>query len=119
VSHDRYFLNRVADLLIVFANGTTEVVYGNYDTYELLRQAREGRRAARRQPAGGERQERIARATTSDAKSAKRKRKFPYRKVAGTRSGHRRDGKKIANLEAALQSPDVYPRRAPPPRHDV
>ena len=41
VSHDRYFLNRVADLLIVFADGTTEVVYGNYDTYELLRQARE------------------------------------------------------------------------------
>src|SRR5262249_48669074 len=41
VSHDRYFLNRVTDLLIVFANGTTEVVYGNYDTYELLRQARE------------------------------------------------------------------------------
>src|SRR5262249_39519324 len=30
VSHDRYFLNRVADLLIVFADGTTEVVYGNY-----------------------------------------------------------------------------------------
>src|SRR5205823_8632463 len=41
VSHDRYFLNRVADLLVVFADGTTEVVYGNYDTYELLRQARE------------------------------------------------------------------------------
>lgn len=41
VSHDRYFLNRVADLMIVFADGTTEVVYGNYDTYELLRNARE------------------------------------------------------------------------------
>ena len=41
VSHDRYFLNRVADLMIVFADDTTEVVYGNYDTYELLRQARE------------------------------------------------------------------------------
>jgi ATP-binding cassette subfamily F protein 3 len=41
VSHDRYFLNRVADLLIVFADGTTEVVHGNYDTYETLRQARE------------------------------------------------------------------------------
>src|SRR5262245_27613160 len=40
VSHDRYFLNRVADLLIVFADGTTEVVHGNYDTYELLRQSR-------------------------------------------------------------------------------
>ena len=37
VSHDRYFLNRVADLMIVFADDTTEVVYGNYDTYELLR----------------------------------------------------------------------------------
>ena len=42
VSHDRYFLNRVVDLLVVLeGNGRSEVVYGNYDTYELLRAARD------------------------------------------------------------------------------
>ena len=38
VSHDRYFLNQVADLLIVFAGpDEVQVVHGNYDTYERLR----------------------------------------------------------------------------------
>ena len=48
VSHDRYFLNRVADLLIVLEPGKVEVVYGNYDTYELLRATREAEEAAER-----------------------------------------------------------------------
>src|SRR5262249_50128476 len=34
VSHDRYFLNRVVDLLIVLEDGRAQVVPGNYDTYE-------------------------------------------------------------------------------------
>lgn len=37
VSHDRYFLNRVADHLIVFEADRVRVVEGNYDTYEHLR----------------------------------------------------------------------------------
>src|SRR5204863_1042230 len=38
VSHDRYFLNRVVDLLIVLdGEGNAEVIHGNYDTYELMR----------------------------------------------------------------------------------
>ncbi len=37
VSHDRYFLNRVVDLLVVFEGDRVQVVHGNYDTYELLR----------------------------------------------------------------------------------
>ena len=41
VSHDRYFLNRVVDLLIVLEPNRCEVVYGNYDTYELLHESRE------------------------------------------------------------------------------
>jgi ATP-binding cassette subfamily F protein 3 len=110
VSHDRYFLNRVADLLIVFANGTTEVVYGNYDTYELLRQAREsatkasgGRKADEAPPArkgGG--------GAPSEDKPAKRKRKFPYRKVPDLEADIATAEKKVTDLEAALQAPDVY-----------
>ncbi len=47
VSHDRYFLNRVADHLIVLEADRVRVVEGNYDTYEHLR------RTAWAQPAGG------------------------------------------------------------------
>jgi ATP-binding cassette subfamily F protein 3 len=109
VSHDRYFLNRVADLLIVFADGTTEVVYGNYDTYELLRQAREDATKAsggRKPPEGAKETSRAPAA--SDAKPAKRKRKFPYRKVPDLEADIATTEKKIADLESALQTPEVY-----------
>jgi ATP-binding cassette subfamily F protein 3 len=112
VSHDRYFLNRVADLLIVFAGGTTEVVYGNYDTYELLRQARE---EAAKQAGGGRKaaaeprdENRGTAPSGSPDKPAKRKRKFPYRKVPDLEADIAATEKKIADLEAALQTPDVY-----------
>ncbi len=114
VSHDRYFLNRVADLLIVFADGTTEVVYGNYDTYELLRQARENAAPSRKPDTGRRTEENAAPKSGSDntpandGKPAKRKRKFPYRKVPDLEADIAKTEKKITELEAALQSPDVY-----------
>ncbi len=112
VSHDRYFLNRVADLMIVFADGTTEVVYGNYDTYELLRNAREqaakasGGRKSTEEANPGRKSGGVAPAT-GDAK-AKPKRKFPYRKVPDIEADIAKTEKKIATHEAALQTPDVY-----------
>src|SRR5262249_18749554 len=48
VSHDRYFLNQVADLLIVLdAQGGSQVIHGNYDTYELMRAQQEEARKER------------------------------------------------------------------------
>ena len=113
VSHDRYFLNRVADILIVFANGTTEVVYGNYDTFELLRQSREkagdGKANAGRKSGGAAEKAGPGRESGgSDAKPAKRKRQFPYRKVPDIEADIAAAEKKLADLEAAMQSPDVY-----------
>src|SRR5262245_1944462 len=105
VSHDRYFLNRVADLLIVFADGTTEVVYGNYDTYELLRASREdakasgGRQAPEEKASGGRK---------PPEQQQKRKRKFPYRKVPDIEADIATTEKKVADLEASLQTPEVY-----------
>ena len=112
VSHDRYFLNRVADLLIVFANGTTEVVYGNYDTYELLRQARE--KAGAGEPVSAGRKQKDADSPVGAGRKStvgstpKRKRKFPYRKVSDLEADIAVAEKKVADLENALQSPDVY-----------
>src|SRR5262249_6414666 len=38
VSHDRYFLNRVVDMLLVLeGGGWVRVIHGNYDTYERMR----------------------------------------------------------------------------------
>src|SRR5262249_38085285 len=83
VSHDRYFLNRVVDLLIVLADGKSQVVHGNYDTYELLRAAQEAARkeaqaTQARKGGGAAAPSRLA----PPAKTAKPKRKFPFRKVA-------------------------------------
>ncbi len=109
VSHDRYFLNRVADLLIVFANGTVEVVYGNYDTYELLRQSRESQASTERKAGNSEvPPARKSSSEASETKPAKRKRKFPYRKVPELEADIAVAEKTVATLEAALQSPDVY-----------
>jgi ATP-binding cassette subfamily F protein 3 len=105
VSHDRYFLNRVADLLIVFADGTTEVVHGNYDTYELLRQSRG-------QESGGRRAEPEKTTTSREPQRPesprKRKRKFPFRKVSELEADIAAFEKKVGELETALQTPEVY-----------
>ncbi len=48
VSHDRYFLNRVVDLLLVLdGRGNTQVIHGNYDTYELMRAQQEAAATSR------------------------------------------------------------------------
>jgi ATP-binding cassette subfamily F protein 3 len=105
VSHDRYFLNRVADLLIVLdGNGGSEVVYGNYDTYELLRAARE--QAAKAAPAVSREAKPSAGATTQS--KPKRKRKYPFKKAADVEADIAACEAQIADLEAALLTPEVY-----------
>src|SRR5262249_27110601 len=47
VSHDRYFLNRVVDLLVVLeGEGRARVIHGTYDTYERMRALQEEAKAA-------------------------------------------------------------------------
>jgi ATP-binding cassette, subfamily F, member 3 len=110
VSHDRYFLNAVADLLIVMEPGKVEVVYGNYDLYESLRATREAEEAAERKKkanpptvTAGNRSE----AATSN-KPPKRKRKFPYRKVEELERDVMEQEELVAELEGRLASPEIY-----------
>ena len=105
VSHDRWFLNRVVDLLIVFEGGSkVQVVYGNYDTYELLRANQDAAAA-----------EKGVRKSTGDkksppptSKSAKRKRKFPYRKVEEIEGDIATCEVKIRQYEEAIADPELY-----------
>ncbi len=104
VSHDRYFLNRVVDLLIVFEpSGRVEVVYGNYDMYELLRA---GRIAAGMIDETETKETRTEKASTTT--KVKRKRKFPYRKADDVEAEIASTEALIVDLEAALISPEIY-----------
>ncbi|MCI0463814.1 MAG: ABC-F family ATP-binding cassette domain-containing protein, partial [Gemmataceae bacterium] len=107
VSHDRYFLNRVVDLLIVLGDdGTVRVIHGNYDTYERMRavQAEAQKEAnARKQPAV----EKPAAASGPPAKP-KRKRRFPYRKVEDLEADIAEQEAGLRELERQLASPDLY-----------
>jgi ATP-binding cassette subfamily F protein 3 len=108
VSHDRYFLNRVVDLLVVLeGNGKAQVVHGNYDTYELLRttQATAAPRVNHRAPTPAPR-------TAPATKPAPRKRRFPFRKIEDLEADIARHESRVAELEAALATPDLY--RDPP-----
>ncbi len=105
VSHDRYFLNRVVDLLIVFEPNRIEMVYGNFDTYELLRANREN---AAKEAAEKAAPKKEAATKTAIAPGGKRKRKYPYRKAGELET-------EIADLEAlmmemetTLTRPEVY-----------
>ena len=51
VSHDRYFVNRVADHLIVFEPAGVRVIEGNYEAYQLFLQSKDA--AADRRPHNG------------------------------------------------------------------
>ena len=68
VSHDRYFLNQVADLLLVLdGKGNVQVIHGNYDTYELMRAQQE---AAAKEVEAAERKKEAARAVQARSVAA-------------------------------------------------
>jgi ATP-binding cassette, subfamily F, member 3 len=107
VSHDRYFLNRVVDLLLVLeGDGRVQVIYGNYDTYERMRllqveEAKTSRPAKEARPA-------VETAKATSGKPAKRKRRFPYRKVEELEGEIAQNETRLAELEKLLASSELY-----------
>jgi ATP-binding cassette subfamily F protein 3 len=101
VTHDRYFLNRVVDRLLVLGPLKPRQVLGNYERYEEL-QAHEAAAEQSGKPA----------APAQPARNAKprgsRKRKFPYRKLSDleTEIGHRE--RELSAIEAQLADPALY-----------
>jgi ATP-binding cassette subfamily F protein 3 len=115
VSHDRYFLNRVADHLLVVEPTRFRVIEGNYDTYtHFVRQglAAEQGKSAAAASVNGRAQARSApaRATASDSsagQTSKRKRRFPYRKVADLEQEIHEREITIDSINASLIDPAV------------
>lgn len=79
VSHDRYFVNRVADHLLVIDSNQVGIIEGNYDTYQALLRCKAGdaaeaaKEAARKEPPPTKSKEK--------PKKSSAKRRFPFRKV--------------------------------------
>src|SRR4051812_38382543 len=105
VSHDRYFLNQVADRLIVVAGGRARVIEGDYETYQRLSQ-QEAQVAQARAAAAAP----VATATNEDdpRKSDRRKRKFPYRKSADLEREIAEVEAQVAALEDLLGQPATW-----------
>ena len=111
VSHDRYFINRVANRIIeMTADGTKEYI-GNYDDYLLKKKLEEA--GAEEEVFGGktrtqiEKEKRKARLLKESAKALKQRLKKAEEDIQLTEE-------KIAELEAIMGDPDTYkdPARA-------
>ena len=108
VSHDRYFLNRVADHLLVVEPDRFRVIEGNYNTYlHFVRQglAVDDRRGVEAKAAGGETAAPVD--PRDERKAGRRKRKFPYRKAADIEAEVAQREARIQELHAALIDPQV------------
>lgn len=114
VSHDRYFINQVADkLLVIEGSGQFRIVPGNYDTY--LHLVRQGLIADARQAVSVDaqpaerRREGQTRSLPLDREQGKprRKRKFPYRKVAEIEEEIAQREARLAELHELFAREDV------------
>jgi len=107
VSHDRYFVNRVADHLLVIEPGRVRMVEGNYAAYQELLE-----RAAR-EPAESDEGDKSPKAARPAAKTdapakARPKRRFPYRKVEDLERDIARQEALLEQLHAELADPATH-----------
>jgi ATP-binding cassette, subfamily F, member 3 len=107
VSHDRYFLNQVADKLLIVQPDRFRVIEGNYDTY--LHLVKQGFALDARAGVAAEKKKEESAGTTAQRaeKEGRRKRRFPYRKPAEVEADIHRQEARIQELHAAFVSPEV------------
>ena len=104
VTHDRYFLNEVADRLIVVENGKARIIEGDYESYQRLLQAEA--EASQARP--------VANSSTGETKPAdtlkgdRRKRKFPYKKPEEVEAEIAEEEQKVKELEDLLGQPNTW-----------
>jgi ATP-binding cassette, subfamily F, member 3 len=104
VTHDRYFLNQVADRLIVLGGGRARVIEGDYETYQRLAQQEAETATASTARAMATK----AAEPKPDGKPERRKRKFPYRKMADIEREIADKEALVAELEDRLGQPATW-----------
>ncbi len=100
VSHDRYFVNRVADHLIIFEPGGVRVIEGNYEAYQLFLKSKDaseegppsppskakvktqGKQHAKPALAGVAKADGKSNGDGAARRDKNKHRRFPYRKVS-------------------------------------
>src|SRR5262249_45100618 len=102
-----YFLNQVADRLIVLGGGRARVIEGDYETYQRLAQQEAERAAA---PASTSPQAAAAAQAADDAgqKSEKRKRQIPYPQSADLEREIAELERQVAEIEDLLGQPATW-----------
>ncbi len=106
VSHDRYFLNQVADRLIQISGGRARVIEGDYDTFQhLIQKEKERAEAAATRSASSSG---ASAASRSPATAEKPKRKFPHRKAVNIEREIGELEKEVVDLEDQLGQPATW-----------
>ena len=106
VSHDRYFLNQVADRLIQISGGRARVIEGDYETFQhLIQKEKERAEAAATRSASSSG---ASAASRSPATAEKPKRKFPYRKAVDIEREIGELEKEVVDLEDQLGQPATW-----------
>ncbi|MBX3438468.1 MAG: ABC-F family ATP-binding cassette domain-containing protein, partial [Planctomycetaceae bacterium] len=133
VSHDRYFIDHVATKVLVFEQDCWRIHEGNYTDYQQFLKAVAESRAAKAnngpaksgksaattssksESGGGKSAEGSPRsappprgASSNDHQTARRKRKFPFRKLEEIEADIARAEQAIARFEADLADPAVH-----------
>ena len=102
VSHDRYFVNRVADHVAMIEPGRIRVVEGNYDVYQqMARQAARWPASALPLPIS------VRKAKTAAAEKPSRKRRFPFRKLSDLEDDIAAREMTLYRLQSELAEPRV------------
>lgn len=105
VSHDRYFLDRVATSVIVFEADRWRFYAGNYSAYvDSLHRNQAETSAAKSESAKTTLDDRDGR----PSRPAKRKRKFPYRTVEALEADIAETESRIQQLQADMADPDQH-----------
>jgi ATP-binding cassette subfamily F protein uup len=106
VSHDRYFLNRVATRIIAFHDGEIVVVEGNYDHYRSYLEREQAARDAEQQPSAPE----PGRAEKK-AERPKEQKKLGYneqREFEAMETRIMEAEARAEELDARMQNPDTF-----------
>ena len=104
VSHDRYFLDRVCNHMIVFeGEGQVSVMPGNYDYYMELRSRRE------KEKSGTPSEAVVVQKNKTQTSAAPRKLKYKeQQELAGMEASIATAEEEVARLEQMFASPDFY-----------